>query len=68
MSLFFGSFMFLFMVAFNWLLGEAITSKFIVINAMTWLLGGLAFGFTMRAWGNYQISKVSNNKQQDIEA
>jgi hypothetical protein len=67
LSLFFGSFMFVFMVAFNWLLGETVTTRVIMINAVAWSLGGMVFGFTMRAWGNYQINKVIKNKHREME-
>ena len=67
MSLYFGGCMFVFMTLFNWFLGETINSKFIMVSSIAWLLGGLAFGFTMRAWFNYQIGKAQKQQQNNLE-
>nr|WP_042289464.1 hypothetical protein [Nonlabens ulvanivorans] len=62
-SLFFGGFMFVFMTLYYWLLGESLSTNLIIMNAVLWLIGGLCFGFIMRAFANRQIEKSIKSRQ-----
>ncbi len=59
MSLLFGGIMFVLMTGFNWVLGQELTPKYLMVTAIAYILAGLLFGFIMRGWANYQVNKVS---------
>jgi len=67
LSLYFGGLMFVFMTLFNWISGEEINGKYLIINAVVWSITGLLFGFFMRAWANHHIGKAKKSQQEKIE-
>lgn len=63
-SLIFGGFMLVFMTSFNWLLGETIDSKFLIVNLLVWTIAGLLFGCILRTFANKQVEKSLNYSNQ----
>ncbi len=58
-------FMFVFMSLFNFLLlQKAFTWKRLLLNAITWTIGGLVFGIIMKKFSGSQVSKQSDRETQ----